>query len=538
MYNDSVFLSGNLQAQRLSNIKDNSAKHKFVRKHFIYTCLLSENVYLPAANFFQSSISAKITDEFALLFRPTDRYPQLAHIGINPEKENFKGEALEKSHTYMDIPDYTCYKDETTRNRLVKKLNNITVPYMRQGKLVNSLNDYILKETKEEGFLHSAVSKLGYTTVQTQNILQPLVLAVEENEKAIIPEYIAQFDTDNVLNEITKKLIRFSLLKAYSVSLESTYSAYVCNPLVQTYDIRYIFPYSVNYLDTWIFDMFLGMFDEVYNSIERINAEGLRKLKYSERFGIFLSGYKKFVSGLYAKLTSIKDIKQPIINEKKRQDNKYQEMLQGIANDANAASLIYQSMFGIKASLNRFFSKKIIKTDSIFAVDENVFIYALVNEVYETFLIKYYDLLLNAVKSSNRQKKERREGIYMFNKSISNSNNGGIQIVAEKSEGINVNNWAQGNVATLEESDVKQVETFAESIANYTGVELQVSEKVHLSSVLFQLAKNANDPKIYNEKIKEFHSVLNGLKDTAQNVVKSMASSILSKLLLTILGLG
>lgn len=536
MYNDSVFLSGNLQAQRLSTIKDNSIKHEFVRKHFIYTCLLSENVYLPAANFFQSLISEKIVDEFALLFRPTDRYPQLAHIGINPEKENFKGEALEKSQTYMDISDYTCYKDETTRERLVNKLNSITEPYMRQGKLVNSLNDYILKETKEEGFLHSAVSKLGYTQVETQNILQPLVLAVEKNEKAIIPEYITQFDTNNVLNEVTKNLIKFSLLKAYSVSLESNYNAYVCNPLVQTYNIKYIFPYSVNYLDTLIFDMFLGMFDEVYNSIGRINAEGLRKLKYSERFGIFLNGYKKFVNELHVKLTSIADIRQLIFNEKKRQDGIYQEMLQGIANDANVASLIYKSMFGIKASLNKFFSKKIIKTDSICVVDENVFIYALVNEVYETFLKKYYDFLLNAVKSSSWQKKERKEGIHMFNKSINNI--GGTQTIVEKSKGINVDNLAQGNVITFEESDVEQLKNFAETVANYTGGELQVSEKVRLSSVLFQLGENANDPKIYSEKIKEFHSVLNGLKDTAQKVVVSMASSILSKLLLTKLGLG
>lgn len=225
MYQNSVFLAGNLEAQRLSRSLTPRDKYLFVKRHFIYSCLLSENVYFPAANYFQSTITEKLVNEFAPLFRATDTYPQLVHIAINPSKENFRGEALEKKDTYLDLPDYKGYMDDITRERLVTNLNNITTPFMRKGKLINSINDYICKETKKGGFLNISVSKFTDSQEETHKIFRPLIMAVNKNEKAIIPEYIMQFDDSHVINTAFEQMIRLSLLKAYSESLEKHYSS-------------------------------------------------------------------------------------------------------------------------------------------------------------------------------------------------------------------------------------------------------------------------------------------------------------------------
>lgn len=535
MYNESVFLSGNLEAQRLSSFKKKKEMHRFIRKHFIYTCLLSEHVFLPAANFFQSPISRTIVDEFALLFRATDRYPQLAHIGINPKKEDFRGEALEKSQTYLDLPIYDCYNDPITRERIVKKLNSITTPYMRHGELINSLSNYVKDETQEGGFLNEAIFQLGYTQEETHKILQPLILAVEKGDKAIIPEYIMFFDNQHVIKGETEKLIRLSLLKSYSVSLEMNFKAYVCNPLVQTYNEKYIFPYSVNYLDTCVFEGFMSLFPDIYNVLIRLNTRRLRELKYSERFIIFLNGYKKFVTELGKKVNSVPEITHHIQTEKTRQNEIYKSMLIKIANDAEVATLLYKSMFSIKEKILKVFGKKIIKSESICAINEDAFLYALVNEVYESFLNKYYEFFSNAVRSSNQHKIERKEVFAVFNKNIKNV--GGTQNIIEKSKDVVVSTSAHEHGYLLVQDDIELIEKFASSIAGYAGDELLLSDKVHLSSALFQIAENTHDSKVCAEKINEFHGLFNALKDTAQKVVITLASSMLSQLLLTKLGL-
>lgn len=316
MYRDSVFLAGNFEAQNLVNNMKNRDKYLFIRKHFIYACLLSENVFLPAANYFQSPITRQIINEFAALLRPTDCYPKLVYISINPEKEDFAGEALEKSGTYLDLPKYQCYMDRFVRDRLVAKLNTLTEPTWRKGKLINNLSNYIIDETTEGGFLNDKVKIFYDSQDKVQEIFCPLLLAVEKNEKAIIPEYILQFDKEGAINKTSENLIRSSLLKAYAVSLENLYEAYVCNPLVQLYDNRNFFPYSISYLDTFIFDSFLKLFEDVNLFIANTNAKQLRKIKYSQGFRIFIEGYKKFIERLGVMKVSKEDILFQIVKEK------------------------------------------------------------------------------------------------------------------------------------------------------------------------------------------------------------------------------
>lgn len=536
MYKDSVFLMGNLEAQRLATNMRYSDKYLFVRKHFIYTCLLSENVFFPAANYFQSPITEKLSEEFPLLFRDTEQYPQLTHVAINSSKENFRGEALEKSESYVDAADYQCYKDPEIRNRLIKKLNDITNPYMRSGKLINSLNDYVLNETKEGGHLNKAVSNYTNSQIETQKILAPLVIAVKRNEKAIIPEYIMQFDQDHVINSQSEKLIRLSLLKSYSESLEKMYKSYVCNPLARLYDNGYFFPYTISYLDTTIFDMFLRMFEDIYDSVNSLDAKGIQNLKYSQRFEVFLRGYKKFVAELSDKTTSMYDIRQQVVSEKLRQDNLYVNKLSDIISNTKIAELMYNSMFGIKAKIRRILGIKVLKSDILFADNEDVFLYALVNEIYESFMNKYSDYLVGAVKSAHQNNRKTGGVKIIMNKKIF-KNKGGTQINIDHSNGVNINFKPAYKTEEFNLEEIEQIHQLADAMGQYTGNEIKASEKFKLSGILFSILENRTDISLCNEKMEELKGFFRTFSSTAQKAVTTIATNILSEMLLEKLGL-
>lgn len=536
MYQNSVFLAGNLEAQRLSRSLTPRDKYLFVKRHFIYSCLLSENVYFPAANYFQSTITEKLVNEFAPLFRATDTYPQLVHIAINPSKENFRGEALEKKDTYLDLPDYKGYMDDITRERLVTNLNNITTPFMRKGKLINSINDYICKETKKGGFLNISVSKFTDSQEETHKIFRPLIMAVNKNEKAIIPEYIMQFDDSHVINTAFEQMIRLSLLKAYSESLEKHYSSYVCNPLIHTYNYNYIFPYEINFLDTYLFWLFIRLFDDIETKIINITPDELRRIKYSERFRVFIEGYRKFVLELCKKSVSFFELQQEVALEKTVQDRMYINTLKNIITDTQLASLMYKAMYGIKAKLKKFFGLNVIKMDTLIEVNEKLFLYALVDEIYESFLNRYNVLLMEKVRQSYKQNKERRSNI-MFNRM--NISIGGTQTVVSKSKNINViTQTVSDEKILLSETEIQQILSFADKLSGYNGSKLKQSEKIKLSASLYEISENVADVNKCSEKVGVFRTVFDTLDDIGKKTVVSIAAGILSKIILNLLGLA
>lgn len=535
MLGDSVFLAGNLEAQRLSKELTKRSKYLFVRRHFIYSCLLSENVYFPAANYFQSDITQKLTREFASLFRATDVYPQLVHIAINPSKENFRGEALEKKETYQDVPDYQGYMDDLIRERLVNELNSITTPFMRKGKLISSLNDYVHKETGKEGVLYNAIYKMTGSEKETKKIFRPLLNAVEKNDKAIIPEYIMQFDDEYVINDSSEQMIRLCLLKAYAESLGKHYEAYVCNPLVYTYQSTYIFPYELNFLDTYLFDLFLRLFDDIHDQLLRISADQLRKIKYSERFGVFLEGYHRFIIGLCEKSVPFSDIQQYISLEKNEQNKRYIKVLKDFVTDTEMASILYKSMFGIKARMKKMFGCKIIKTDVLIESDSSIFLYALVNEVYETFLNRYNSILIDVLRQSHKGIKERK--IIMFNKI--NMNQGGNQVIVTKSKDVQIiNNTNAENINSLSRDDLNSIIQFADNLSKYQGNEFKQSEKIKLSACLYEIGDVNEEQEKRLSKIREFRDIYNSMKEIGKKTVVSLASGILSKMIMEILGIS
>lgn len=537
MLEDSVFLAGNLEAQRLSNTLSEKYKYLFVRRHFIYSCLLSENVYFPAANFFQSPITERLTIEFAPLFRATDRYPQLVHIAINPSKENFYGEALEKSNTYPEAPAYIGYKDKVVRERMVAKLNEITTPFFRRGKLINSLNGYIRNETEEGGFLNIAVEKFVESKENTKQIFRPLQLAIEKNEMAIVPEYIMQFDSEGSINRVSEYLIRLSLLKAYTKSLEKHYGAYVNNPLIYTYQSNYLFPYQIHYLDTFLFDQFFSFFEDVYKEIIHISAEQLREVKYSERFRIFLDGYCEFVAFLSEKRVPFIELRQELVREKKRQDQRYSNTLQDLITDSKKASLLYRSIYGIKARMKRMMGIKILKTNALLDMDRRIFLYALADEISETFLNRYNVFLMETVKQSHQFYKKRRINT-MFNFQKTNTNIGGTQIIVQDSKNTELAAQSlQPTGNSFEKIDFQQIELFADRLLNDEMLDLQKSMRVRLAASLYEIRENSSDVDQCISKARDFHNLLDTLGDISKKTIVSAAATILSKATLTFLGL-
>lgn len=533
MYRDSVFLAGNFEAQNLVNNIKNKDKYLFIRKHFIYTCLLSENVFLPAANYFQSPITKRIIDEFAVLLRSTDCFPKLVHISINPEKEDFAGEALEKSRTYLDLPKYQCYMDRFVRDRLVANLNVLTEPTWRKGKLINNLSNYIIDETMEGGFLNDKIETFCGSQDKTQKIFRPLLLAIEKNEKAIIPEYILQFDKEGAINKASENLIRASLLKAYAVSLENLYEAYVCNPLVQMYDRRDFFPYSINYLDTFLFDSFLKLFEDVNLFVTNVNGKQLRKLKYSQGFYFFIEGYKRFVEQLGILKVPRESISFLIAKEKKRQDELFYK---NILNNSELASLMYSSIFGLKSVIRKLTGKTLsLKTNALLEINNDLFLYALVNEVYETFFNKYSEHLRTIIKSTNQHTKKGKEGLIVIKKNI---NNGGIQNVTQNSSDVHVTVQATEKRILFSANEMEQINNLAAELAGSENSELKKSEKMQLSGILYALGETASDSEDCSGKLKEFQKVFGSLRETAQEVVISVAAGVISKALLSKLGLG
>ena len=538
---DTVFLAGNFEAQRLSRLPSERQCYLYVKRHFIFSCLLSERVFFPAANYFQSKITQRLTDDFAPLFRYSDRYPQIVFVAINPSKENFRGEALEKKDTYLELPDYDGYMNSVSREHLVKRLNSITQPYMRYGKLVDSLGDYIQNETKDNGILFQLINKYVGSEVWTRRIFEPLVTAVEKREKAIIPEYIISQDANKSIDKHSERLMRLSLLKAYSSSLEQLYASYVNNPLIQTYDAEYLFPYSVHFLDTILFDIFLRLFSETYYDIHRINAKQLNELKFSERFIIFKKYYIEFVEKLSINKPEFSQIPYILESEKAQQVVHYKQTLSEIVKNSALAILLYKSMANAIPTLKRMFGQKIKKSTELFSNYDTFFAYALVNEVSESFRNQYETLLDSSLCSA--YKKQERRFIMIIGKN--NINNGGIQVVDSTvkdsafSSGIAINAKEIPVPVSLSEIEIKSLSQFADAIISIECIDFTMSKKHELAGLIHSIVEKSDFGKknIDDASISPFKKTYGMLSKVAKEAIVKIAAGILAPVVIKLLGL-
>lgn len=309
MKQDTLFLAGSYESQRIAYLDKQGLSNfnlpREIRRHFLYSCLLSEQVIQPIGHFYQSKIVQDITREFNELFTPNnfnDGMP-VARYAINMYKENFQADAEEKARTFLGEKEFDCYHDPEYRQTLTKEAK-IFVPYRRKGKQLDALADTTLKECSAGGSLYQKVFYTLEDEKKVQETLAPLIKAVEQKEYAILPEYIQYLDKDNNLKR-HMTLTRIVLMNAYAQSCAQLYAtAYVSNPIKRYYPIFYEqeHAYEIHYLDTNLFEIFLKMIPDVRDAIEHMNSRQLLELKESRSFILFKEFYIEFVSGLKDKL--------------------------------------------------------------------------------------------------------------------------------------------------------------------------------------------------------------------------------------------
>lgn len=316
MYVNTLFLSGSYESQRVAQLETPDgygfSLRQEIRRHFLYSCLLSEQVVQPIGHFYQSEIMRSITEEFQEFFIPNeflDGCP-IAHYALSMQKEDFREDAEEKAKSYLDEREFACYHDPELRRELTDQAQKFS-PYRRRGKQVDRLADTTVKECSTGGSLYQKVLYTLGDESKVQMVLAPILKAVEQKEYAILPEYISYLDEDRKLKGYMT-LARIVLINAYGESCAQLYAnSYVNNPIKRYYPsfFEQDHTYEIHYLDTNLFDIFLGILPGMRSRIERMNAKQLLTLRQSPEFCIFKDFYIRFISGLKDTLEPL-DIKQ------------------------------------------------------------------------------------------------------------------------------------------------------------------------------------------------------------------------------------
>lgn len=336
MVEDTLFLSGSYESQRIAYLdRNNFNLYTEVRKHFIYSCLLSRQVIQPIGHFYQSKIIRNITQEYIDLFTSNELNSgqPIARYAINMFKENFQEDADEKAKTFLGEKEFQCYHDNEFRKILTDKTSNF-IPFRRQGKQLDTLANTTLQECNENGSLYKRIYNKFNDDKKVQIALEPLIKAVQLKEYAILPEYIAYLDENGNLKDYMT-LTRIILMDAYAESCAQLYdTAYVNNPIKKYYPIYFEqdYKYEINYLDTNIFDIFLSLIPEVKNAILKINSKELIILKETLNFIQFKNFYIGFIDELKNKLLSF-DIKKYFLDEYTIQVKKYHENVKNVIED-------------------------------------------------------------------------------------------------------------------------------------------------------------------------------------------------------------
>lgn len=124
----------------------------------------------------------------------------------------------------------------------------------------------------------------------------------------------------------------------------------------------------------------------------------------------------------------------------------------------------------------------------------------------------------------------------MFNKT--NTNIGGTQTIVSKSKEVIVINQSKSNdEMLLSEIDLQQIVLFADRLSEYKGAELKQSEKIKLAASLYEISEEAKDVDKCVKKIGEFKNLFDMLDDIGKKTIISIATGILSKIVLNLLGL-
>lgn len=403
MVKDILFLSGSYESQRIAKLdRPGLNLHREIKKHFIYSCLLADQVIQPIGHYYQSEIIRSITQEFRELFTPceeNDGMP-IACYAINMLKENFQEDADEKAKTFLG-PEFLCYHDDEFRTRLTSSIQGFSI-YRRQGKQLDTLSQNTLAECAAGGSLYKRIYSKIPDTKKVDVALEPLLKAVQIKEYAILPEYVEYLDENhNMKNFMT--LTRIILMESYAESCAQLYNtAYVNNPIKKFYPIFHEqdFRYELHYLDTNIFDIFLSLDPEIKKAVSSVDSKKLISLKKSIEFIRFKDFYIRFIEGLEQELSKL-DITNRFLSEYTKQQNIYQENVRKVIEDH--PNILYHAL------ADCFEDKKILDTSSLINYEDTP-IMGFFSEVLRQVMNRYEEHLFRYFKAKQQYENKQSYG--------------------------------------------------------------------------------------------------------------------------------
>lgn len=302
-FEPTLFLSGDYEAQKLC--KKGTKIRPFIRKHYLYSILLSSKVNMPAGCYYQSNHTQNLVFRNEKLFLPYNGHPALAELSIGDDRDSFAEDTKIKGSWF---PEKYGYDDEVTIQRLTRRIKNIP-PSPRSGRMRKRLTRNISKDINSPSKVKETLAWKLESDERAAELLKPLQAVIEVQKYAILPTYIQmEMDKHGLEGQNQKRWLDFILFKNYAQSCEEAYNSYCNNPLSIFYDddFRFIYPFRLDYRDTNLFSHFMKIFPfPKLDKIERLNIKELTTLKYSPEFRMYLNCYKSVVQAIDEELQTI-----------------------------------------------------------------------------------------------------------------------------------------------------------------------------------------------------------------------------------------
>ncbi len=352
--NDILYMSADYEAQKLSNVSSKQMQ-KIINKHFVYSILIGNSVTIPIGCYFESVYIQELVKKYYKLFLPNDNYQPIAGLGLGADRESFNADVKIKSSWFPK--DYSV-NDADKMYELNKFLKDIP-PRIRNCKMRKELTENILHDISSSG--KSLINLSAYVgSSKIANIyVEPLKKMAEVQEFALLPTYI-QIEIDrhksqqNKNHIIQKRWLDFILFKNYVVSCENAYRAYCNNPLSLTYDhiFKVLYPYSIDYRDTVLFEHFLDIYPLRYlKDINNFSCDDILNLKKSEVFNEYLMCYKEIINEIKKTMITF-DFSSCINNEYKeiknlinlKEKNERSVFKESIVKNTSEAMILYKSL--------------------------------------------------------------------------------------------------------------------------------------------------------------------------------------------------
>ena len=415
---ETLFLAADYEAQELAIRADKEKQphvyqeqylklYEPMRKHFLYSVLLSDSVIIPIGCYFQSEIVQMLFDEYRELFVQYKGNEAIVGFGLDIDMDSFADDAKKKAGWFQDP---YVFADQEKILSLAKKLNGI-IPKFRDGKMRGILANNLLNDISLHGNSYTIVSNSYVISGSKPSVfLSPIKSMAEVQEYALLPPYIKTIiekqRTEDFSVKSQKRWLEFILFKNYAQSCSEIYDAYCNNPLMVLYDepFKKLYPYTIDYRDTLLFEKMQEFFP--YKDIENIyklSATDVLRIKECKSYNWYLYYYRMLINNVRetTKFVDFSYVEYEGISKSAKQtfDAKINAFTASIAKNASEAEVLYELLRNSSKRVDTFHDWLI---DS--SADPIVKMAAYIGNRREELLEEYIYLL-----SRNIHKKGRRK---------------------------------------------------------------------------------------------------------------------------------